>query len=559
MMLEKRLQTDILIVGGGATGLRAALAAAEAGSQVLLANRGPIARSGVTLTAAGGFQAPFHPEDSDELYFQDILACGSGLADERLAWAMAADACERVRDLEGYGMRFLEGADGKPAIGKFPGQSKPRNLFAKGGGLGLAATLAKACRANANIKILDDCFVTGLIKAGTGGVDGVAGACALDLRSGEFLEIQAKSVVIATGGCQWLWEVTDCPIDASGEGLVYAYRAGAKLVDMEMMLFYPTVIVWPPSLKGAFVHYEFLDEAILGGNVYDRSGQAILPKPLPVRDEAMRLMTDAIASERGGAHGGVLWYVGDSTQGTEKIRKTLDIAQYNYIRSHGVEPGTDKVETAPGAHYLLGGIHIDEHCETAVAGLFAAAECAGNYDGANRLAGNGLTATQVFGYRAGRSAHAWATGNEFLAADRASLDEEKNRVFGKILTKPASDPSIMKLRNELRKSVQQYAGVSRSAAGLRQLANIVEIIQSELPQIRVPEQAVFNQQLVDLLQLECLCEVAGLMARGALSREESRGHHYRSDFPERDDVNWLTHTSVQKSAGGLRVGQEAVR
>ena len=165
--------------------------------------------------------------------------------------------------------------------------------------------------------------------------------------------------------------------DATGEGLAYAYRVGADLIDMEMILFYPSVIIWPPSLKGAFVHYEFLAESILDGNVYDKDGQSVLPSPLPVRDQAMRLMDRAIREGRGGTHGGLFWYVGDSPKGNAAIHKKLNIAQYNYLKSHGVDPAAARIEVAPGAHYLMGGIQINDECRTTLDGLFATPEVCG--------------------------------------------------------------------------------------------------------------------------------------------------------------------------------------
>ena len=307
MSSMKKTRTDVLVVGAGGAGLRAALAAAEEGSRVLVVNKGPIARSGITLTAAGGMQAPFHPDDSVQQYYDDTIKCGYNLAEKNLAWLLASEACDRALDLERYGCRFVRDATGGFSLGRFPGQSQPRNLFVKGGGIGLVAALARACKAEANIRLLDDFFVTGLLTTEKAGKKAVTGALGMDLRSGELTMIEAKAVILATGGCQWLWEVNDCPTDAAGDGVVYAYRSGAELVDMEMILFYPSVIVWPPSLQGAFVHYEFLAEDILDGNIYDKEGMAVLPKPLPVRDESMRLMDRAIRDGRGSEHGGLLW------------------------------------------------------------------------------------------------------------------------------------------------------------------------------------------------------------------------------------------------------------
>ncbi len=558
MKLSQTLQTDVLVIGAGGAGLRAALAAAASGSQVIVTNKGPVAKSGITLTAAGGMQAPFHPEDSAEQYYQDTVTCGYGLGDRTLARILAEGACESVLTAEGYGVRFVCNADGSRSLAQFPGQSKPRNLFVKGGGIGLAAALAQACKKQENIRVLDDFFVTGLVRSDAAAQLGIAGAIGLSLKTGELIWIQAKAVVMATGGCQWLWEVNDCPADATGDGIVYAYRAGAELVDMEMVLFYPSVVVWPPSLKGAFVHYEFLDANGLDGNIYDKNGNAVLPKPLPVRDEAMRLMEKVIRDGRGGAHGGLLWYVGDSPKGLDSVRRKLDIAQYNYIKAHGIDPATAKIEVAPGAHYLMGGIHIGEQCQTTLQGLFATPECAGNFDGANRLAGSGITATQVFGARAGQFAHEWATAHPFAAADAGSLEQEVWRVARRIAGSRPVASNTRELRDRLRAAVQLYAGVNRDASGLARLAAIAGEVREAAEREQVPKTTRFDQQLIDLLQLDSMCEAAQTIAGSALLRQESRGHHFRSDFPAQDDQQWLRHTVAVKTETGPQFSTKPV-
>lgn len=546
MKITERLQTDVLVIGAGSAGLRAALAAAEAGSRVIIINKGPVGKSGITLTAAGGMQVPLHPEDDPRHYFDDTVRCGYNLSDQNLVQVLVAEAGGRHADLERYGVRFVHNSSGY-SIGQFPGQSRPRSLFIKGGGIGLVSALTAACRHNERITIIDDFFVTGLIK-GENSAAIIAGAIGLNLKNGNLTLVSAKATVMATGGCQWLWEVTDCPADATGESLIYAHRAGADLVDMEMILFYPSVVLWPVSLQGTFVHYEFLDSDILDGNIYDQAGQAVLPKPLPIRDQAMRLMAEAIQSGRGGLHNGLFWYVGNSPKGPEAVQKTLNTLQYNYMKSHGINPATDKIEVAPGAHYLMGGIFINEECKTTVKGLFATPECAGNFDGANRLAGGGITATQVFGAKAGTCAHAWATAADPVTVEPGSLEEETRRVSSRIgsMAKPSR---IVFLRARLRAAVQQHAGVIRHECGLSQLQKIAQEIKEELGREKVPATTRFNQQLVDLVQLENMCELAGLIAGSARTRQESRGHHFRSDFPQQDDQNWRKHTLVLQRAG----------
>jgi succinate dehydrogenase/fumarate reductase flavoprotein subunit len=302
-----------------------------------------------------------------------------------------------------------------------------------------------------------------------------------------------------------------------------------------------------------------LAESILDGNVYDREDRPVLTKPLPVRDQAMRELDRAIRAGRGGEHGGLFWYVGDSPKGADVVRKKLDIAQYNYLKRHGVDPATAKIEVAPGAHYLLGGIHIDDCCRTTVAGLFATPECAGNFDGANRLAGSGLTATQVFGTRAGAAAQEWAVGNGVSEPERESLEREIFRIASRIQStgtglSPSFSVTIRSLRTRLRSAVQRYAGVSRDRAGLMRLREEAGEIQTGLAELQVPADRIYNQALLDLLQLEAMCGTADLIAGSALLRTESRGHHFRTDFPAPDDERWRRHTCVKSGAGQPQYG-----
>ena len=536
----------VLVIGMGASGTRAALAAAEAGSSVLIANKGPAGRSGITLTAGGGTQAPFHPEDSPEQYYQDTIAYGYQLADRNLAWALARDSCQRVRDMERYGVRFRKDEQGAYILSRFPGHTYPRNIGFHGGGIGMLGPLKNSCLKHPNISVLDDFLVTGLIASRDGGIGGALG---WNLKTGELTLLEAPAVIIATGGCQQLWAVTDCPADSTGDGLALAYRAGARFVDMEMILFYPSVIVWPPAARGAFVHYEFLATDRLDGDILDRSGAAVLPKnPVPVRDAAMRLMNQAIMDGRGGSHGGLFWYVGDSPKGKKFVAEYLDNQQYRYLRRQGLDPVNDKIEVAPGAHYQLGGIRIDAACRTNVDGLFCTPEAAGNYEGANRLSGSALGGTQVFGYLAGCSAHAWAAGHRGIPLDPASLQQESERVL--TLFDDGRKPSNpWQLKSHLQHLAQDSLGVVRSKKKLDVFMDELDSMEAELDGYRIRTDAGFQQPLMDLLELRSLIETARLVAGSAMTRTESRGHHFREEYPARDDENWLKHTCVQQQEG----------
>jgi succinate dehydrogenase/fumarate reductase flavoprotein subunit len=553
----KNLTTDVLVIGAGASGTRAAIAAADAGSSVLLLNKGPCAKSGITLTAGGGTQAPFHPEDSIEQYFLDTVNYGYLLADQNLAWALAEDSCERILDLQRYGVRFKQDEKGGFRLSKFPGHTNPRNISFNAGGIGMMAPLKRACQMHPRITMLEDFLATGLLKSDDTENKSVAGAAGVDLKTGGNVVIHAKATVIATGGCQQIWELTDCPADSTGDGLAMAFRAGAGVVDMEMVLFYPSVVIWPQAARGSFVHYEFLDPGRLDGKILDAEGNNVLPTPVPVRDKAMRIMYNAIRDGRGTEHGGLFWYVGDSPKGQEAIAKLLDTQQYRYIARQGVDPVTQKIEVAPGAHYQLGGVYIDEHCRTTLPGLFCVPEAGGNFEGANRLSGSALGGTQVFGARAGFSAHEWAV-NTSCRPDKSSIQELLDGIQRKISKKGGKISQILESKQRLTAGAQQHIGVERDAAGLNIFLSGIKDIQKEVSEISVPDLGVFNQSFMDLVELESLCDCASLVAQCALKRTESRGHHFRKEYPERDDANWLKHTFAVLQDGEPKISTKEI-
>jgi succinate dehydrogenase/fumarate reductase flavoprotein subunit len=540
--------TDVLIVGGGAAGCRAALAAVEMGARVTLLDKGAVSRSGITITAGGGIQAPFHPDDSEELFFQDVWRYGYLLGDQNLIYVLVQDARARVEDLERYGVAFRKQADGSWLQFQMPGQSLPRNVRLAHEGFGLMAALRRAVL-RTEIGLVEDCAIIELLQTDE---QAVVGAVALDLKSNQLVRIRAGAVVIATGGYETLWKVTDCPADATGEGLMLAYRAGAKLVDLEMVLFYPSVVIWPPAAQGSFVHYEWLGEWACNGEIRGADGASILPKPLPVRDVAMRTMWEAIEAGCGTPHGGLWWDVSRSPKGRQAVDAFLQGQQYRYMRDKlGFDPSTEMIEVAPGAHYQLGGIHIDERCATGVTGLYAVPEAAGNFEGANRLSGSALAGTQVFGTIAGREAARWSASVSGAPADRQTL-QRVQRCIARFLEPKPRPASLAGIRRQLTEAVWQHLGLRRSAQGLEVLEAKIEALRHALDSVVVHPVGTFNQALLEAIELDGMLDLAALTARAALMRTESRGHHFRTDFPERDDHHWLCHTALQLADGVAR-------
>jgi succinate dehydrogenase/fumarate reductase flavoprotein subunit len=538
MAPDQHVTADVLVIGGGAAGARAALAASEAGSDVILVSKGPISRSGITITAGGGIQAPFHPDDSEQLFFDDVVEYGYRLGDRDLIEVLVSRACDRILDLERYGVAFRKNPDGSRLQFQMPGQSAPRNVRLAQEGFGMMAALRNALL-QSSVRVLEDIAVIDLTMSGD---RQVAGAVALDLKNGVLMQIHSAAVVIATGGCEALWSVTDCPTDATGDGLMIGFRAGSELIDLEMILFYPSVLVYPPAARGAFVHYEWLGDWACDGEIRDASGEPVLPKPLPVRDVAMRIMGEAIADGRGTPHRGLWWDVTQSPKGYDAVDAFLQGQHYRYLREKiGVDPSREKLEVAPGAHYQLGGIRIDRQGATGVVGLYAVPEAAGNYEGANRLSGSALTGTQVFGEIAGSAAAALAARAPRPEATETSVRAAFDRVARRVDRK-ATPVSLASARQHLRESVSRHLGLHRDADGLGTLQEEIDALRAELASACVRPAGVYNQALLEILELENMLELASLIGRAAQLREESRGHHFRTDFPSRDDSNWLRHT-----------------
>ncbi|HXZ38164.1 MAG TPA: FAD-binding protein, partial [Thermodesulfobacteriota bacterium] len=409
------LKTDILIVGGGGAGMRAAIEAAAHGARVLVADKGPVGRSGTTPMAMEAFQAVGFPGDAEEIHFRDTIEGGYHLGDENLVSILVGDAARRAKDLEAYGVRFKKRPDGAYDPMHHPGQTFPRALFIQGGGFGMLAGLIQEARKHPEVRILNDVFVV-QVSLDKGGA--ASGAIILDLKEGRLKTIQSKAVILATGGYEELWAFNDASCTACGDGIHLAYEAGAELIDLEMLQFYPTVVIHPPSIRGTLFQYELItDPEMLAGRLINGGKEPFFQGKL-LRDAVVRAIWREIRDGRGTPHGGVYIDLIHSVKSREDLTRALEKwqpNQFHYLRDMGFDLRETLVEVAPHAHYSLGGVAIDEEARTTVPGLFAAGETTGNLHGANRVSGNALAETQVFGALAGASAAGWAKGREFDA------------------------------------------------------------------------------------------------------------------------------------------------
>jgi len=555
--VSQTVQTDVLILGGGGAGVRAAIAADDSGASVAMLVKGQVAHSGLTAMACPSYQAAMaleEPEDSTEIAFADVIREGRYLGDENLIKALVEEATDRALEMERYGVKLTKTSEGRTFQVIHPGQSFARNLVIRGCGYGMMFGLRRELLRRPRIQTFEDFVATSLLLDD----DRVAGAVAMNLRTGDVVVFRAKAVVIATGGYEEIMEFTDTERGAAGDGTALALRAGANMVDLEMMLFYPTCLVWPDEVKGTLVQYEgLLGPRYLAGKMVNGLGNEFLPKveeryALPVRDIMMKAMFREIDEGRGTPHGGVFIDLRSSprskTETFELLRK-LDSLPYTELRDLGVDITKDPIEVKPGTHYCLGGVHINERTETNVPGVYAAGEVSGNIHGANRTSGNALAETQVFGRRAGEYAAGYAAGIQQPCVDLEAVDREVRRLQDLVTDRPDAIRPV-EVRIRLKQTMQKYMAHKRDALGMTECLQIIrQLREHELPRVRATFEPPFAVEVQDALEVANMLEVAEVVVRAALFRTESRGHHFRTDYPEQNPV-WLRHTLLHLEQDG---------
>jgi fumarate reductase (CoM/CoB) subunit A len=556
--------TDVAVVGAGGAGMRAAIAAAEAGARVIVLTKGQAARSGATPMACPSYQAAFAMEDdrdSPEVAFEDTRSEGRYLGDENLIWVLTHEATDRAMDLLRYGVKFRKKDDGKFLQVVHPGHSYERNLVILGGGYALAAALRRQALKMESITLMEDVVATRLFCS----KGSIAGMIGLDMRSGRPILIRASAVIIATGGYAELWRWTDTEPGLTGEGVLLAYQVGADLVDLEMMLFYPTGLCYPPEVEGTLVQYEgLLTDKYCAGAMVNGKGETFLPTTggLPVRDVMMRLMFQEIENNRAGPHGGLFIDLTRSPRSGVEIREILsrlDSLPYDQLRSIGLNVLTEAIEVMPVTHYTLGGIRVDEWGQTSVAGLFAAGEVSGNVHGANRTSGNALAETQVFGARAGARAAAYAMQTGACSPNNSEVGPELTRIAGFMEGKPHALRPI-DLKRKVKATMHNRVRHRRNAEGLRAAIEELQQMQKEdIPRLQASEASrIYNYELEEALEVSSMVTMAEMVAASALAREETRGHHWRTDFAT-TNVDWEKHTIVRlKDSGEYEVADAPV-
>ena len=536
------LETDVLIVGAGGAGLRAAIEADEKGVKVTIVCKCCFP-SGCTPYAMGAMQAAYDSRDSPNIHFSDTVAGGAFVNDQRLVKVMVNEALDRVLDLENFGTRFQK-VDGKYKLFPFGGCTHPRAVVSSDPYVGgFVKGLVDEVRER-GIEVIENVMITRLLTGG----GAVGGATGLNLRKGNFFAFEAKATVLATGGAGQLYPLTTNPPDVTGDGYALAYGAGAKLVDMEFIQS-RACMVHPTALRGRPPPADGL--VTLGGRFYNALGQRYMKKHDPVRVE--KVTRDLIAirayeeikAGRGTPRGGV--YNDLSGVPEEELERFTSFLEA--CRAEGIDPAWQPIEWAPGVHHFMGGVKINEEDQTTVAGLYACGEVSGGVHGPNRVAANALTDIQVFGARAGRFAAERAMSKTAPKINQNKIEEERKRIFD--IYDRRSEVAVTDVRNKIQAIMNNFVGVVRSGNELVAAIDKLEKIErDEVPYLSIKAKRDY-EMLGKALETLNFIDVGKMIAKAALLRTESRGAHYREDFPHRDDESWLKNTIIRLESGKM--------
>ncbi|MDQ2816936.1 MAG: FAD-binding protein [Candidatus Eremiobacteraeota bacterium] len=541
------LDHDVLVMGAGLAGMRAALEAARHGANVGMVSKVHPIRSH-SNAAQGGINAAIGEGDSWETHAFDTIKGSDYLADQDAVEVMCSEAPADIIELEHMGVIFFRDDAGKLGTRAFGGASKARTYFVGDiTGQALLNTLYDQIL-KARVKVYEEWFTSSLYMA-----DGACrGMTAIDMLSGELHLLRAKAVIIAAGGCGRVYEPSTNALICTGDGIALAYRAGAPLMDMEMVQYHPT------TLKGSGF---LMTEAARGEGAYllNAAGDRFMKKYAPnmmelaSRDVVSRAESVEIA-EGNGVDGCV--FLDLRHLGRDAIMHKLPQIHEIALDFVGIDMVTDPVPVRPGMHYIMGGIKTDANGASPVSGLYAAGECACvSVHGGNRLGANSLLDTLVFGRRSGAHAADWIRGakpadsaqNQDKRAD-AFLAAEQRRIQG-LLDRPYRGETHARLRLELGMMMDQKVGVYRDAAGLSEALAKIEELRKRYDAVSVGDKGrVFNQALTFVIELGYLIDCAETIVHGAMTRKESRGAQSRTDFPARDDSQWLKHVVISRNA-----------
>ncbi len=568
-MTGNLIETDVLVIGSGGAGCRAAIEARKSGQKVLLVSKGPLGRSGLTPMTNPAFAAVFQTrdrEDNPDVFFRDMVEGGYFLNDQKKVRIVTNQASGEVLFLEGLGVRFDRTEKGEMEQYPMPSHSKRRGCRLDDNMGRVLLTALRNEMAKQGVEVLEDLFVKDLITRD----QRVAGAIGYLWSEGTFLALSAKAVIMATGGHEALYSFRSTGPRATGDGIAMAWRAGAEMMDLEFMQFNPYAMIYPRGAAGVLVP---MNGYIMtrGGKYRNNRGEAFIDKWDPLRKEATTrdVKTKAMFTEmvegRGSEHGGVyLDLKGLQDQDGLSPRQMLErIGEMHnkYLNQFGVDIlSGDLLEVAPAAHFGLGGIWTDEKAETSLKGLYAAGEVSGGLHGANRLDAVSMPEIFVYGAISGREAASYASSVSRIPLSPALAEKEKEKAVA-FLRRSDGKIKVGEAKKRLEDTMFNCLGIIKDAQGMKRgLADIEEMEAKVLSDLQIKDkELVANFDLLEAFELQNMLEVAKAIAVSAMNREESRGAHYRKDFPEMKD-EWCRNTIAQLMDGQIKISlREVVR
>jgi succinate dehydrogenase flavoprotein subunit len=585
----QRHEHDVLVIGAGGAGLRAAIEAAHGGASVGLVCKSLLGKAHTVMAEGGVAAALANVDDRDnwKVHFADTMRGGQYLNNWRMAELHAKEAPDRVNELEALGAVFDRTADGRILQRNFGGHKYPR-LAHVGDRTGLEIIRTLQDHAvHQPIDVHMECTIVSLLKDG----NRIAGALGYDRDRGRFKVFVAKAVVLATGGIGRAFSVTSNSWEYTGDGHALAYNAGASLQDMEFVQFHPTGMVWPPSVRGILVTEGVRGE---GGILVNKEGRRFMfddipenyrgqtadneeegwrytqgdknarrPPELLTRDHVARAIMKEVREGRGSPHGGVFldisWISSKLSGAEEHIKKKLPSMYHQFKQLADIDITKEPMEVGPTTHYVMGGIRVDGDTQmSSVPGLFAAGEVGAGLHGANRLGGNSLSDLLVFGMRAGKYAAEFAGRQssprvDFQQADtivRTALEPFDRREGGE---------GPYQVEHDLQTMMQELVGIVRREDEMRRALDGLKTLRERARKVSVTGNREYNPGWHTALDLQNLLTVSEIVARAALERKESRGGHFRDDFPEKDPAYGKFNMVVKRGANGeMQVVREPI-
>ena len=537
---------DVLIIGAGGAGLRAAIEALGQGVKVGVVCKSLLGKAHTVMAEGGIAAAIANVDKSDDwrTHFRDTMRGGKFLNNWRMAHIHAQESPDRVRELEQWGAVFDRTGDGEILQRAFGGHTFKR-LCHVGDRTGLEMIRTLQDRGvHLGIDVYMECAITRLLKDG----EHIAGAIGYWRETGRFVIFKAKSVVIATGGIGKAWRITSNSWEYTGDGMALAYDAGAELMDMEFVQFHPTGMVWPPGVQGILVTEAVRGE---GGILQNKDGERFMERydpekmELSTRDVVARAIYTEVREGRGTEHGGA--YLDISHKPAEYVKRKLPSMYHQFRELADVDITRGPMEVGPTCHYMMGGIRVEAETEEATTpGLFAAGEAAAGLHGANRLGGNSLSDLLVFGRRAGIAAAEHSKHVDSLEIDAQQVEEAEREMLAPFERTDGDSP--YEIHRQLQETMQDYVGIFRNEEDLKLGLARIQTLKARAGRVRVEGSRLFNPGWHLARDLKSMITVSEAVALSALAREESRGAHSRIDYPKYDD-RWGKQNNIIVRAG----------